>query len=67
MFGAVLQRFLVPKPGQGSNLKSLQKCSFDVRLTASEVVSLAVLPALLADLARRHPQPVRHRQCAESV
>ena len=29
----VLQRFLVPKPGQGSNLKSLQKCSFDVRLT----------------------------------
>jgi short subunit dehydrogenase-like uncharacterized protein len=29
----VLQRFLVPKPGQGSNLKSLQKCRFDVRLT----------------------------------
>lgn len=27
-----------------------------VRLTASEVVSLDMLPALLADLARRHPQ-----------
>ena len=27
-----------------------------VRLTASEVVSLEVLPAILADLARRHPQ-----------
>ena len=27
-----------------------------VRITASEVVSLAVLPALLADLAQRHPQ-----------
>ncbi|KGM40195.1 hypothetical protein JY96_09545 [Aquabacterium sp. NJ1] len=30
---SLLQRFLVPKPGQGSNLASLKKCSFDVRLT----------------------------------
>lgn len=29
----LLQRFLVPKPGQGSNLKSLHKCTFDVRMT----------------------------------
>ncbi len=26
-----LSRFLIPKPGTGSNLKSLEKCSFDVR------------------------------------
>lgn len=29
----LLQRFVVPKPGEGSSLKSLRQCTFDVRLT----------------------------------
>ena len=29
----LLKRFVLPKPGEGSNLKSLAKCDFDIRFT----------------------------------